>query len=119
MSNEQNSADGPTSPQIERLLKLVKAGEKVESSQQNPFVFYALAIEYRNEGDLERARHYFEFVHENFPEYLPNFYHYGICLESQGNAEGAAKILDEGIQLAKVQNDMHALSELEGARQNL
>jgi tetratricopeptide (TPR) repeat protein len=94
---------------LENLLK------SFETKKNDPFLQYGIAIEYRNEGNLEKALEFFRGVHEHFPAYVPNYYHFGQALASLGELEEAARIYEEGIRVAGKSGDGHAVSELRGA----
>jgi len=55
---------------LERI-KLLK--EYCAEEPQNPFNYYALALEYR-EFEIAEAAHLFDFVVANFPNYLPVYF---------------------------------------------
>jgi len=82
------------------------------SRPDDPFVVYALAIEYRNGGDTARAELNFREVYARFPEYIPTYLHFGGLLHELGNREEARKVYGEGIEKARQAGENHALSEL-------
>ena len=86
-----------------------------EKNKNDPFVQYGIAIEYRNNGDLEKALEFFQGVYKNFPDYVPNYYHFAQTLERHGRGEEAGRICHEGITIADKAGDAHAVSELQQA----
>jgi tetratricopeptide (TPR) repeat protein len=96
-----------------RIESLLKA---LPSRENDPFVYYAVGIEYRNAGDDEQALHYLELVHTRFPEYVPNYYHLAAQLEKAENYDRALEIYAEGLRRAQAAGDTHAYSELTRAR---
>ncbi|MBS9525078.1 tetratricopeptide repeat protein [Litoribacter ruber] len=96
---------------IEQLLDFAK------EEPDNPFNFYALALEYQN-TNTEKGVHYFNLLLEKFPEYLPTYYHAGLFFEKKNELEKAKSIFEQGISLAKAKNDNHAQRELQNAYQN-
>ncbi|MCB0335454.1 MAG: hypothetical protein KDD62_04090 [Bdellovibrionales bacterium] len=94
---------------IEKLL------EAIAADPTNPFYKYGIAIEYRNSGEADKAMKYFSEVHDNAPEYLPNYFHYGQLLVDFEELQQAQSIFEEGIKLAKRQGNSHALAELQGS----
>lgn len=91
----------------------------IEQDPENPFYQYGVAIEYRNQGDLENALKYFEQVYTKFPDYLANYYHFAEILLGEERIDEAKKVLHEGIELAQKQGNQHALSELQASLINL
>ena len=100
-------------PRIESLLKLLP------SQPDDPFLRYALGIEFANEGNDSGAEEYFRGVFEKFPTYVPNYLHYGMLLERQEQIDRAREIYLLGIKAADVAGDLHAKSELTGALEML
>lgn len=91
----------------------------VRRNPADPFALYALAIELRNEERFEEARTAFSSVKQNFPLYLPNYYHLGAELERIGDVASAEAVYREGIRLAEQQSDIHARDELARALQQI
>jgi len=94
---------------------------KLKTMQSNrpddPFLPYAIGIEYKNMSKFPEAIEHFKDVHDRFPDYIPNFFHYAGSLEALEDFPAAIAIYDEGIEKASAQDDQHALSELKGARE--
>jgi tetratricopeptide (TPR) repeat protein len=99
-----------------RILQLQQA---VQAREDQPFPFYALAIEYKLVGDFENSRRFFEETLRRFPNYVPTFYHYGQLLEAISEPEEARRMYQMGVQVASEAGDAHAHSELLGALRNL
>ncbi|MFM8917247.1 MAG: tetratricopeptide repeat protein [Bacteroidota bacterium] len=81
----------------------------------DPFNHYALALEYLNAGDFDDARTLFQYVFENHPTYLANYYQFGKLEESLGNNEMASKLYSIGIGVARNTGDQKTASELQSA----
>ena len=99
------------SARIEQLKSLL------EESPDDPFLHYALALEYVKESPLQ-AREIFEKILTNYSDYLPAYYHAAHLYWSLGELEKAATTFDGGIALATKVNDLHTLRELRNARLN-
>lgn len=99
-----------------RIVHLKRA---VETSEDQPFPFYALAIEYKLIGELENSQKFFEETLRRFPEYVPTFYHYGQLLEALAEPAQAKVMYERGVDVATRAGDGHARAELLGAIQNL
>lgn len=97
---------------MDRLPLLLASYER---NKQDPFIQYAIALEYLNGGDTDQALTFFEQVHESFPEYLPNYFHYAKLLGTLERTEEALTIADEGLEKTQVK-DPHAHRELRGLK---
>lgn len=94
---------------------------KVLTTEQpeNAFALFALAKEYEKIGDFQKSIETFEDLITKQPSYLGAYYHFGKVLESVDLTEKAQKAYESGILVAQQQKDLHALSELKNALQNL
>lgn len=84
----------------------------------DPFNYYALALEYVKENPM-KASELFDKLLNDFPHYLPSYYSAGTFYAEIQQDEKASDILKRGIALAKQQNELKALRELQNALQNL
>jgi predicted Zn-dependent protease len=98
-----------TSKRLEFLLKMTSGGN------EDPFVWYGLAMEYRSLQRFDDALSTFEALRERTPDYVPMYLMCGQMLESMGRAEEARGWLSSGIEHAGKKGDTHAVSELESA----
>ncbi|WP_209330529.1 tetratricopeptide repeat protein [Lunatimonas salinarum] len=96
---------------IEQLLRFVK------EDPSDPFNFYALALEYQNDHK-KQAKEYFKLLLDQFPEYLPTYFHAAMFFTELGELEQAAQIYKKGISLAQNQQNHHAERELKSAYLN-
>ena len=85
------------------------------SGNEDPFVWYGLAMEYRSLERPAEALATFEALRARTPGYVPMYLMCGQMLESMGRAGDARAWLTSGIEAARAKGDAHALSELEGA----
>ena len=97
---------------IQQLMKFVK------EEPGNPFNVYALAMEYVS-GRPEQARIYFDQLLNEHPDYLPTYYHAAALYAELDERDKAADLYDKGISLAKAQNNLKTLQELQRAQQAL
>jgi tetratricopeptide (TPR) repeat protein len=95
-----------------RLSKLL---EFLESDANDPFILYALATEYNNINDKEKAYSFYLKLTDKHPDYVGTYYHLGKLLEKDGEKEKAIETYQKGMQVARNKRDMHAFSELQGA----
>lgn len=99
--------------QAERIKFLL---EQIASDPEEPFNYYALAIEFKD-NHQNTALEYFEKLLLEFPEYLPTYYHAAsLYFETNQNKE-AKKTYILGIKLAEKLNKEKALRELKSAYQ--
>ncbi len=84
---------------------------------QNPFNYYALALEYRESEKVEAA-YLFDFVVANFPNYLPVFFPAAQFFFENEDLPKAKNLFEAGIELAHALQDEKAKKELSNAYQN-
>jgi len=86
---------------------------------EDPFVWYGLAMEFRSLSRFDEALATFEALRGRTPDYVPMYLMCGQMLESMGRAADARTWLASGIDSARKKGDSHAASELEAALQAL
>lgn len=96
-------------------IEMLKSFTEVEP--ENPFIFYALALEYI-EFDKSSAELFFKKLLDEFPEYLPTYFHAALFYSDLGDVSFSKIIYEKGIELAKSQKDDKALKELKNSYQN-
>ena len=90
-------------------LRILK--QFVEEEPEDPFNWYALALE-ETKQNPKRAAELFEYVLEKHSEYLPAYYQAGDLYLSLGNEERAKEILLLGVNLARLKGEQKSLSEI-------
>jgi len=95
---------------INRLEMIEKV---IEKGSQDPFVWYARAMELRSLGRLEDALHAFDQVIERFATYVPTFLMAGQVARDLGQIDRARRYLEQGAGAAEASDDTHALGEIE------
>jgi len=85
---------------------------------QDSFVKYAIAKEYEKLDELKVSIEKFEALRKEDPDYVGLYYHLAFIYTEIDEIEKALEVYDAGIEVAKAQNDLHALSELRNARVN-
>ncbi|WPR76959.1 tetratricopeptide repeat protein [Algoriphagus sp. NG3] len=88
-----------------------------EEEPENPFNWYALAIEYR-ETDQEEAYTLFAKLLAEYPAYLATYFPAAHHYAEMGEIHAAKEIFENGVALAREQKNMKALQELQNAYQN-
>lgn len=88
--------------------------EEIENFPEDPFNYYALALEFtgRDPGEAERL---FGKLLAGFPDYLPVYYQAANYYFEKGDNEKAEALFIAGIALAEKQNNEKALRELKGS----
>ena len=99
-----------------KRLELLKGF--AEQDPEDPFNWYAIAMEYTQEAP-SKALELFRDIVEKFPDYLPTYYQYGVIASQLSGIDAALQILDEGIRLAMKQNEIKSLNELRNFRNEL
>jgi cytochrome c-type biogenesis protein CcmH/NrfG len=83
---------------------------------QNPndaFARYGLAMEYSNQGDLDRALAQFEILLKVNPDYTAGYFMAAQALARAARSAEAKTMLNNGIASARRTGNLHALSEME------
>jgi len=81
----------------------------------DPFLIFALALEYKSGGNEGESRVYFERLVNEFPDYVPTYYQYGKMEEEKGDLKNAAKLYSIGMEKAKATGDFKTARELQQA----
>ena len=92
--------------------RLVKLKELKTQLPDDPFVDYAMALEYVKQNNAELATRAFKYLQEHHSSYLPQYYHYGALLINLDKTAEAKLVINAGVKLAKEQQDEHTVSEL-------
>lgn len=92
---------------IKELKSLLKETPK------DPFLIYGLFLEYLKRKDTINTEVFIEKLWNDFPDYLPSYYHIAKYYQEKGEDDYALQAYVRGIKLAKEQEDTHTLAELE------
>lgn len=95
-------------------MRLQKLLNFLENEPNDPFLKYALATEYLNANELEKAVSYYEDLLINHPDYVGTYYHAGKLYEQLDRKADAISTYLKGMEVARSVKDMHAFSELQG-----
>ena len=90
----------------------------LEDDPKDPFNWYAVALEYQKSAP-EKTREYFQKLLDEFPDYLPTYYHAAALLADTGERDAAEAVYQKGITLARTQQEHNALRELQNAYNEL
>jgi Tfp pilus assembly protein PilF len=94
-------------------MELIK--RYLHEDPSDSFLRYALALEYMALEDNVNAYEQLTRLLNEDPDYLPAYYMSGKAAESLGNFSEAVKWYRTGIEVAKLQGDLHTKGELESA----
>ncbi|MET0388023.1 MAG: tetratricopeptide repeat protein [Polyangiales bacterium] len=97
------------SQRLEMFDKLIAKGS------QDPFVFYARAMELRNLGRGPEALDAFRALRESNPSYVPQYLMAGQLATELGDSALARELLEHGQRQAQLAGDSHAHAELTSA----
>ena len=92
--------------------RLAMLEQRIAAGADDPFIFYARALELRSLGQLADALAALSEVEQRFPAYVPTFLMAGQIAVELDRADEARAFLDRGLALAARVGDEHARSEL-------
>ncbi len=92
--------------------------EWIKEDPNEPFNKYGLAIELAHWQPKKAATLFIELL-TSHPDYLPTYYIASHFYADQGDQSLAIKILEDGIELARKQNNEKTLRELRSALEEL
>lgn len=95
-----------------RLNRLL---EMREMDPKDPFLLYAIAMEYSNGNEAIKALEYYEQLVKEHEEYVGTYYHLAKLYERLERREQAEACYTKGMQIARKLGDNHAYNELQSA----
>src|SRR5437762_6309492 len=94
----------PRREQIEQMLR--------DGGDEDGFLRYCLAMEYKSEGDEDKAATCFRELLAALPDYVPAYLQLGQLLNQLGREDEAKVVYRDGIAAAQKKGDAHAASEM-------
>lgn len=94
-------------------IRLEKLLEFLKNEPNDPFLKYALATEYFNIQDYDKALIYYLDLISGHPDYVGTYYHLGKLYEILNRKLEAIEIYKTGMLIARKLGDNHAYSELQ------
>ena len=85
----------------------------IAKGSEDPFVFYARAMEFRSRGEKENALEAFDALAVRFSDYVPTYLMAAQVCGEMENEDGARSWCERGIEKAKAAGDGHAEGELQ------
>lgn len=94
-------------------IRLQKLLDFLSNEPNDPFLKYALATEYLNAKELDKAIGYYEDLLKNHSDYVGTYYHAGKLYEQINRKDDAIATYRKGMEVCRKAGDMHAFSELQ------
>lgn len=94
---------------LNRLLEMRKEDPK------DPFLLYAIAMEYNNGNEALKALSFYEELVKDHEEYVGTYYHLAKLYESLDKRTEAEECYKKGMAIARKIGDNHAYNELQSA----
>jgi tetratricopeptide (TPR) repeat protein len=101
------------------MTRLEKLQEFLKVDPNDSFTRYAIGLEYRSANDLPKAIEYLESLMIGDPGYVATYYQLADCYRQVDENEKAKSCYQKGILQAKAANDLHSMSELQMAMDEL
>lgn len=99
--------------------KIKQLARQIKNNPGDSFSKFALALEFRKEGEFKKACILFEDILNSDPEYVGVYYHLGKLYESLDRMNDAHQLYRKGIEIAEKQNELRTKQELKEALQLL
>lgn len=99
--------------------KIQQLARQIKNNPGDSFSKFALALEFRKQGNFKNARILFEDILKHDPDYVGVYYHLGKLYEMYDRLQDAKKMYENGIPKAAQQQKKRTKSELQEALQNL
>jgi tetratricopeptide (TPR) repeat protein len=99
--------------------KIKQLALQIKNNPGDSFSKFALALEFRKEGEFKKARILFEDILESDPDYVGVYYHLGKLYEVLDQFPEAKKLYEKGIEVADRQKELRTKSELKEALKQL
>ena len=99
--------------------RLEQLNAMLQLAPSDAFLLFAVAKEHEKLGDKNTALVYYERLLATEPDYVGLYYHLGKLHESEQRLTEAQNDYEQGTKVARKIADFHALSELNGALDNL
>ena len=95
--------------------KLPQLQAMLEKQPSDPFLLYAIAMEYKKANDFAKSLNFLDRTIAADPNYCYAYFQRGQVCEMAGDVDGAKRAYTDGIVAARRAGDGHAQGELEGA----
>lgn len=95
--------------------KIKQLARQINNNPGDSFSKFALALEFRKQGEFKKTRILFEDILSSDPHYVGVYYHLGKLYEALGRLQDARELYKRGIDVASEQNEQRTQSELKEA----
>lgn len=95
--------------------KIKQLARQIKHNPGDSFSKFALALEFRKEGEFKKARILFEDILSSDPEYVGVYYHLGKLYEALDRLDDAQTLYQKGIPIANEQDEQRTEKELKEA----
>ncbi|EKB49723.1 hypothetical protein [Cecembia lonarensis] len=102
---------------MSKLSRINMLQSFAEQEPENPFNWYALALEFQDSEPDKASILYHKLLGEH-KGYLPTYYHAAAFFSENGSIDLAKKTYEDGIALALEKNENNTLRELKNSYQN-
>lgn len=99
--------------------KIKQLARQIKNNPGDSFSKFALALEFRKEGEFKNARILFEDILSSDPDYVGVYYHLGKLYEALDRLNDAKELYQKGILIADKQQKSRTKKELKEALQQL
>jgi tetratricopeptide (TPR) repeat protein len=99
----------------DKSSKIKQLAREIKNNPGDSFLKFALALEFRKEGEYKKTRILFEDILSTDPDYVGVYYHLGNLYETLDRPKDAAELYQKGIKIAEKQNESRTKSELQEA----
>ncbi len=99
--------------------KIKQLARQIKNNPGDSFSKFALALEFRKQGDFKKSRILFEDILESDPEYVGVYYHLGKLYEALDRLNDAKNLYERGIKIADKQKENRTKKELKEALMQL
>ena len=101
------------------MTRLEKLQEFLKADPDDSFTRYAIGLEYRAMQDMLKAIEIFEALIFSDPGYVATYYQLADCYRQMKDMEKAKFCYNKGIVQARAAQDLHTVSELQMALDEL
>lgn len=99
--------------------KIKQLARQIKHNPGDSFSKFALALEFRKEGEFKKARILFEDILSSDPDYVGVYYHLGKLYEALDRLDDAQRLYQKGITIANEQDEKRTEKELREALKQL
>ncbi|MEM6271578.1 MAG: tetratricopeptide repeat protein [Bacteroidota bacterium] len=92
--------------------RLAQLKALLDAEPNDPFLIYGIAQEYIAGGIFPEAKSWFEKLVAEHPDYVPAYYHFGLCLYRLEEDERAFSVWRKGVEVAQAAGNRKTALEI-------